>query len=110
MRHAFWLLVFLALGVSTCHAAHGVDLSWGASPDPGVGYNVYRSTVSGGPYTLLNTTPQTGLTYSDSAVTVGATYYYVVRATLVGLESANSNEAHATIPIAGAVSLIAAAH
>ena len=105
MKHVFWLLVFIALGVSTCHAAHCVDLSWGASPDPVVGYNVYRSTVSGGPYTLLNSTPVTALTYSDSAVTAGTKYFYVVRAELAGVESVNSNEASATVPIAPPVAL-----
>ncbi len=42
-----------------------------------VGYNIYRGTASGGPYTKLNTNPVTSLTYSDATVVAGTTYYYV---------------------------------
>lgn len=42
------------------------------------GYNLYRATNIGGPYTLLAANlPTTG--YSDSAVASGATYYYEVQ-------------------------------
>jgi chitodextrinase len=58
-----------------------VHLVW---DDPDVnpyGYSVYRSTVSGGPYSLLNTeTHITSPAYLDTNVTGGATYYYVVAA------------------------------
>ncbi len=78
-----------------------VNVAWDRSPDPGVGgYNVYRGTTSGGPYTKLNLNllPQTptGETpmYSDmTPVGSQLTYYYVVRAqSLGGVESPNSNE------------------
>ena len=75
----------------TCitYNSHGVTLNWGASTSQNVaGYNVYRSATSGGPYTKLNTTGLiTVLTYFDSAVVAGQTYYYV--ATTVDI---NSNE------------------
>jgi hypothetical protein len=65
-------------------ASHLVDLTWGAgtikNPAPGqvvVGYDVYRSSVSGGPYTKLNATLVAGLTYTDTAVLTGQTLYYV---------------------------------
>ena len=76
------------------------------------GYNVYRSTVSGGPYTQIaqnvaTADPGPGLTnafmYSDSAgLTTGTEYFYVVRAVQSGSETVQSNEA-SDIPQAGAV-------
>ena len=65
-----------------------------------VGYNVYRGTVSGGPYTLqLNSSPITGTTYTDLMVTSGQSYYYVVTAVdSHGVESVYSNQAPASVP------------
>ncbi len=79
---------------------HSVSLSWTASVSPGVaGYNVYRSTVSGGPYIGQNSSPVTGTSYSDSTVQAGQTYYYVATAVdNSGNESPFSNEAQAIIP------------
>ncbi|MFO8006366.1 MAG: PA14 domain-containing protein, partial [Candidatus Brocadiia bacterium] len=71
-----------------------VSLNW----DPSAGaqtYKVKRSTTSGGPYTEI----ATGLTdthYTDTGLTNGTTYYYVVSAVNTVGESANSNEASAT--------------
>jgi fibronectin type 3 domain-containing protein len=69
-----------------------VTLAWTASASSTVtGYNVYRATTSGGPYTPLNSTNTPGFT--DTTVMHGTTYYYVVTATDPGtLESVNSNE------------------
>jgi hypothetical protein len=82
--------------------SHIVILSWTASASSGVmGYNVYRGTVSGGEsLTPLNSTPVDGTTYTDGNVTRGATYYYVVAAVASDgvTQSANSNEAAATVP------------
>jgi hypothetical protein len=78
---------------------HSVDLSWNASASSVVGYNVYRGTQSGGPYTRLNSSLQSDTTYSDTNVQPGTTYFYVVTA-LDGSsqESAFSNESMAVIP------------
>ena len=43
-------------------------------------YNVARSTISGGPYTVLSPLKITGTSFNDSSVTPGMTYYYVVYA------------------------------
>jgi subtilisin family serine protease len=57
-----------------------VDLSWQPSTLPTLaGYNVYRSTTSGGPYTRLNSALLTGAAYADLNVTNGVPYYYVVK-------------------------------
>ena len=60
---------------------HSVVLSWQApAPEAGVqvvGYNVYRSTSSGGPYVkIASRIPD--LTYHDQVVNPKRTYYYVV--------------------------------
>ncbi len=60
-------------------------------------YNIYRSTTAGGPYVKIGTTTSTYSTYLDSGLTIGTTYYYVVRAAkLSGAEICQSNQAWAT--------------
>ena len=82
--------------------AHDVVLTWGASPTPGIlGYYVYRGTTPGGESsTPLNATPVAATTYADVNVTSGSEYYYVVTAVAAegSTQSANSNEASATVP------------
>jgi hypothetical protein len=86
-------------GTGTAAVVHSVSLSWVASTSTVVGYNIYRGSVSGGPYTVLNSTPNAGLTYTDMAVTAGQTYFYVVTAVDgSGNESVVSNEVSVTIP------------
>ncbi|WP_281883148.1 fibronectin type III domain-containing protein [Paenibacillus sp. YYML68] len=70
-----------------------VDLAWTESPNA-LAYNVKRSTTAGGPYTVIASNV-TGTTYSDTAVSNGTTYYYVVSAVNADGESGNSNEAEA---------------
>jgi hypothetical protein len=81
-------------------ASHAADLIWAASASSGVtGYRVYRGVVSGGPYTILNSSPISPITYSDPTVGSGQTYYYVVTAVdSSDVESAYSNEASAIVP------------
>ncbi len=79
---------------------HYVVLNWVASSSPDVaGYNVYRGSASGGPYTRVNSSLIAGMTFTDSYVASGNTYYYVSTAVDVSNnESAYSNEAAATAP------------
>lgn len=96
-----WLVLVLLLVCSISSYAATVNMAWDRSPDPGVaGYNIYRGTTSGGPYTKLNLNllpqppaPETPM-YSDMTPAGSQlTYYYVVRSQSVGgVESANSNE------------------
>jgi len=84
---------------ATAQQAHSATLSWTASTSTVSGYNVYRGSVSGGPYTLVNTSLITVLTFTDSSVVAGQTYFYV--ATAVdgsGNESVYSNQVTAVIP------------
>jgi hypothetical protein len=78
---------------------HSVDVNWGASTSTVAGYNVYRGTVSGGPYSKVNTTLIPGLTFTDTTVSSGATYFYVVTAVAAdGTESPFSSQVQAVIP------------
>jgi len=76
-----------------------VLLSWNADSGSLNGYNTYRSTVSGGPYTKLTSSPQAPSSYTDLAVQSGNTYYYVVTAVSTSnVESGYSDQAVATVP------------
>jgi hypothetical protein len=79
-----------------------VSLSWSASSGA-TSYNVERGTASGGPYTTVNS-PST-ITYVDTGLTNGTTYYYVVTAVNSAGQSAPSSQATA-IP-AGPVTQVA---
>jgi hypothetical protein len=83
-----------------CVTGHSAILTWAASTSPNVTYNVYRGTSTGGESALpLNATPITVLTYTDSTVQLGQTYYYVVKAVGSGNSlSVASNEIPANIP------------
>jgi fibronectin type 3 domain-containing protein len=78
--------------------SRSVALNWVASTTPNVTYNVYRSTVSGSGYSQINASPVTTLSFTDTQVSSGTTYFYVVRSFDGTTESANSNEAKAVIP------------
>ena len=84
----------------TPSVSHAANLTWTASPSSNVsGYNVYRATAPGGPYTKLNSSPVSGLTYGDTAVAGGQTYYYVVTTVNTsGSESGYSTQATAVVP------------
>lgn len=79
---------------------HSVSLNWTASMSSNVtGYNVYRGTQAGGPYTKLTASPVAGTSYTDLTVLAGQTYYYVTTAVNSNnVESAYSNQAQAVIP------------
>ena len=69
-------------------------LTWTAAMGA-TGYSVKRSTTSGGPYTTIQTNVVgTGIT--DTGLTNGTTYFYVVSATNAEGEGTSSNEASAT--------------
>jgi Abnormal spindle-like microcephaly-assoc'd, ASPM-SPD-2-Hydin len=85
-------------GTGTATTQHTVDLSWNGSTGA-VGYNIYRGTTAGGPYSMVNPSLNDSTAYTDNTVVSGQTYYYV--ATAVddqSQESGYSNETQAVIP------------
>lgn len=71
-------------------------LSWENNPAPATnekGFEVYRATTSGGPYTLINVTSADAVTYNDNNLATNTPYYYIVRAVTDSAASAVSNEA-----------------
>jgi fibronectin type 3 domain-containing protein len=69
------------------------SLTWTASSGA-TSYHVKRSTTTGGPYTLVSS--PTASTYTDTGLTDGTKYFYVVSAVNSVGESANSSEVNAT--------------
>jgi hypothetical protein len=78
---------------------HSADLSWNASQSPGVvGYNVYRRTATSS-YSKVNASLNVDVSYADTAVAAGQTYFYVVKSVDGNdVESGASNEVQVIIP------------
>lgn len=78
-----------------------IHLVWQKNKEPDIaGYNIYRSQISGGPYTKLNSVVITDTTYDDYAVSPGITYYYRATAQIRAFaESRLSNETSAQLGI-----------
>jgi fibronectin type 3 domain-containing protein len=70
-----------------------VSLTWTASAGA-TSYNVKRATTSGGPYATIKSVTATN--YSDTGLTNGTAYYYVVSGVNAAGEGANSAQATAT--------------
>jgi fibronectin type 3 domain-containing protein len=75
---------------------HSVTLTWDASQNA-ASYDIYRSTVHGGPYVRL-ASGIVSTTYTDIRTTHNQALYYVTTAVSGGNESGYSNEAVAVIP------------
>ncbi len=78
---------------------HTVALTWNASISVAAWYNVYRSVVSGTGFTKVSSTPGAVLSYTDTSVLNGTTYYYVTTTVdATNAESVYSNQVTAVIP------------
>jgi fibronectin type 3 domain-containing protein len=83
---------------ATATSASQINLTWNAVTGAS-SYTVQRSTTSGGPYTTVGS-PSTA-TFSDTALTAGTTYFYVVQAVNASGPSVSSAQASAiTVPAA----------
>lgn len=71
-----------------------IALSWSASTGA-TSYDLLRSTTNGSGYVVV-ATGITGTSFTNTQLTDGKTYYYVVQAVNAGGISANSNQASAT--------------
>jgi hypothetical protein len=86
-------------GDGVASTTHSVTLNWEASTSTGIaGYYVYRAVGTGG-YSTLVTSPVSGLKFTDTGVTTGTTYRYVVTAAdTAGAESPYSAAVTVTVP------------
>lgn len=78
---------------ATAFSGSRIDLAWNVSAGA-AGYNVKRSTASGGPYATIASSTATH--YSDTGLSESTTYYYVVSAVNSAGQSDDSTEAAAT--------------
>ncbi len=86
-----------APSVSGTNANASTVLSWGAVTGA-TSYAIYRSVTSGSGYSSVGTT--SGTTFTNSSLTNGTNYYYVVRAVNNNVESANSSQVTVTPVVA----------
>lgn len=94
------ILCFLVLTASAFAAtSHTVALTCQESTTSVTGFNFYRSTTSGGPYSLVGNSPTCSFTDNSSVLVDNSNWFYVATALNVTAESVNSNEAKAVIPI-----------
>lgn len=75
-------------------SASGVKVTWNAVSGA-TGYNVYRANSFGGSYTCI-ASGVTGVSYTDSGLLTGATYYYYVTSVVGGAESNPSTTVSST--------------
>jgi fibronectin type 3 domain-containing protein len=82
--------------------SHQINLTWSApapTSDPVAGYNVYRAPGGTTSYQRLNSSPVGSTNYTDSAVTSGQAYVYIVKSVdYSGAESSASNASTASVP------------
>ncbi|MBO9572422.1 MAG: hypothetical protein J7497_09470, partial [Chitinophagaceae bacterium] len=70
-------------------------LDWADNPNAGtneIGFEIYRATKAGGPYTFVALTNANVINYTDTALVPNTNYYYVVRAVAETGAAAASNE------------------
>ncbi len=90
-------LVVALSGTGAAPASHTVLLSWTPGSSTFSGFNIYRGTTSGGPYTKVDTSMISSTSYVDAGVSSGHTYYYVAtELNSGGTESGYSSEVSAT--------------
>ena len=85
-------------GVIATAATNQVALSWTGSTGA-ASYNVKRSTTSGSGYTIIGTTTDPTVTYTDSTAVKFTQYFYVVSAVSSYGEGANSSPEAAVTPL-----------
>jgi hypothetical protein len=80
-------------GLAAVGSESGISLDWNDNTEADLaGYNVYRASTAGGPFTKLNTSLVTASAFADAAAPAGATSYYRVTA----VDTSNNESAPAT--------------
>ena len=89
--------------VSNAISSSRIDLNWTAGASGATGFNIERATSSSGPWSLVANVPSS-TTYlaNNTGLSSNTTYFYRVKATNSGLNSAPSNIASATTQAAAA--------
>ena len=75
-----------------------IQLDWSDNPNAAeneTGFEVYRSTTTGGPYQLVTILPANTITYTNTGLSANTQYYFIVRAVGASGAAAVSNEAGA---------------
>lgn len=85
-------------GTGMTGTAHSVVISWNPSTSDVIGYFVYRSSVSGGPYTKLSSSVDPVPTFMDTNLTSGSYFYVVTSVSANNAESGFSNEVEVVVP------------
>lgn len=85
-------------GIIADASGHSVILSWTPSTSQVIGYFIYRSTVSGGPYVKVNSSIDPNPSYTDTGLTSGSYFYVVTSVSSNNGESGFSNEVDVVIP------------
>jgi hypothetical protein len=87
-------------GSCTPAVSDTANLGWTATTSTFAdGYEVFRGTASGGPYSQIATVSgRTTTTYSDATVAFSTTYYYIVQAKYLQWRSADAGQASVTTP------------
>ncbi len=81
---------------ATAASSSQINLAWTDNATNETGFKIERKTGAGGTYSQIATVAAGVVAYSDTALLVSTQYYYRVRATNAGGDSAYSNEANAT--------------
>ena len=85
-------------GTGTTAPSHSVVLSWNPSSSAVIGYFVYRSSVSGGPYTKLTSSVDPVPSFMDAGLASGSYFYVVTSVSANNAESGFSNEVEVIVP------------
>ena len=87
------------LGLDATGGDAFVSLVWNDNNEPDLaGYNVYRSMVSGGPYSQIAGGIEPN-SYTNNGLGKGKTYYYVVKAVDTSLNLSMASDAASAIPL-----------
>src|SRR5207249_1557764 len=81
---------------ATTVSSSQINLAWSDNSSNEDHFIVGRSAISGGPYTDIATLAANTTNYNNTGLLANTTYYYVVRASNINGDSANSAEAGAT--------------
>ncbi len=108
MRKLARVLFIFSFALMLCSAtafaqSHSVTLSWTPAQQPAgvtiASWNLLRGTTGGGPYAQLASVPGSATSYTDSTVSSGSDYYYVVQSVdTQGVASADSTQVEAVVP------------